>query len=110
MLEIGGPLPADRVGVAVNCRLHIETWRRFTGSFSTNNPYLLKSERSAVFDGGDLSVYERYFVEDGAAEWIFFKLTIWRHNMVIIIRQDFFLIILTFNLELDTRFVWGGFK
>ena len=72
MLEIRGPLPADRVGVAVNCRLHIETWRRFTGSFSTNNPYLLKSERSAVFDGGDLSVYERYFVEDGAAEWIFF--------------------------------------
>ena len=30
MLEIRGPLPADRVGVAVNCRLHIETWRRFT--------------------------------------------------------------------------------
>ena len=26
------------------------------------------------------------------------------------IRQNFYLIILTFNLELDTRFVWGGFK
>ena len=49
-------------------------------------------------------------MEDGAAEQIFFKLTIWRHNRLIIIRHDFFLIILTFNLKLDTRFGWGGFQ
>ena len=87
-----------------------QTWRHFSGSFSANNPYLLKSGRSAVF-GGEICRYMRDNVWRMVRQYRFFlKLTIWRHNMLIIIRHDFFLIILTFNLKLDTRFVWGGFK
>ena len=108
MLEIWGPLPADPVGVAVICRLHIAKWRHFSGSFSANNPYLLKSGRSAVFDG-EICRYMRDTVWRMVRQnRFFFKLTIWRHNMLIIIRQGFFKIILTFNLELDTIFFWGG--